>query len=191
MPIRKKSGNLFNDHPYDFILFALNWRRHNDVEKKRLTKTRNLFSVTMHYIQYIKYAKVHYLINESRKVAYTLYKSRHDWVGIWILYLTRKAIAHLIMWTWLRKGKLKRQTEFLIITTRNNVMRTNYINSQKNSEYRFCGDRRERSNHIIGKYRKISQKEYKVGVIGWEGWSIGNRTWEKCLTMLKNDIWTN
>ena len=34
-------------------------------------------------------------------------------------------------WTWLRKGNLKRETEYLLIAAENNTIRTNYVKVQK------------------------------------------------------------
>ena len=36
-------------------------------------------------------------------------------------------------WTWLRKGKLKRETESLLIATQNNAIRTNYVKAKKDA----------------------------------------------------------
>ena len=83
-------------------------------------------------------------------------------------------MSHDKTWTWLRKGKLKRETE-----AQNNAIRTNHIKTridktQQNSKCRLCGDRDETINHIISEHSKLAQKEYKtrhnwVGkVIYWE-----------------------
>ena len=82
-------------------------------------------------------------------------------------------------WMWLRKGNLKRETEYFLIAAQNNAIRTNHIkaridNTQQNSRCRLCGDRDETINHIISEFSKLDQKEYKtihdrVGrVIHWE-----------------------
>ena len=70
-------------------------------------------------------------------------------------------------WTWLRKGNFKRETESLLIATRNNVVRIKHIKAgidktQQNSEYRLCGDRDETINHIISECCKLAQMEYKT-----------------------------
>ena len=69
-------------------------------------------------------------------------------------------------WTWLEKGKLKRETEFLLIAAENNAIRTNYIKSrinktQQNSRFWLCGDRDEMINHIISECRKLALKMYE------------------------------
>ena len=79
--------------------------------------------------------------------------------------------------TWLRKGKLKRETESLLIVTQNNDIRTvkaKIDKTQQNSGYRLCGDKDETTNHIISAFNKLAQREYKtkldrVGkLIHWE-----------------------
>ena len=88
-------------------------------------------------------------------------------------------IWHEKIWTLLRKGNFKRETESLQIATENNAIRTNHIKAsidktQQNSKCRLCGDRDETINHIISECSKLAQKEYKarhdwVGkVIHWE-----------------------
>ena len=88
-------------------------------------------------------------------------------------------ISHRKTWTWLRKEKLKRETESLLIAAQNNAIRTNHIKAkidetQQHSKCRLCGDRDETINHIISECSILAQKEYKtrhdwVGkVIHWE-----------------------
>ena len=88
-------------------------------------------------------------------------------------------ISHDKIWTWQRKGNLKRETESLLMAAQNNAIRTNHIKAridktQQNSKCRRCGDRDETINHIISECSKLAQKEYKtrndwVGkVIHWE-----------------------
>ena len=78
-----------------------------------------------------------------------------------------------------RKGKLKREIESLLIAAQNNAQRTNHIKAridkmQQNSKCRLCGNRDETINHIRSESCKLAQKEYKtehdwVGrVIHWE-----------------------
>ena len=69
--------------------------------------------------------------------------------------------------TWLRKGNLKRETEYLIIAAQNNVIRSYQIKAridktQQNSKCRLCGHRDETNNHIISKCSKLAQKGYKT-----------------------------
>ena len=71
------------------------------------------------------------------------------------------------MWTWLKKGNLKRETESPVIGAQNNAIRTNYIEvridkTQQNSRCSICDDRDETTNHIISEWSKLAQKEYKT-----------------------------
>ena len=64
----------------------------------------------------------------------------------------------------LRKGNLKRETEFLLIATQNNAMRTNQIKARtdktpQNRKCRLCGDRNETINHMISECSILAQKE--------------------------------
>ena len=81
-----------------------------------------------------------------------------------------------MIWTGLRRGKLKRETEFLLIAAQNN---TNWIkvkidNTRQNRKCRLCGDRDEAVNYMINECSKLAQKEYKIRhdwvgkVIHWE-----------------------
>ena len=71
------------------------------------------------------------------------------------------------MWTCLRKGNLKGETESILIDAQKNAIRTNHIKAridktQQNSRCRLCGDRDEKINYIIREYSKLTQKEYKT-----------------------------
>ena len=88
-------------------------------------------------------------------------------------------VSHEKIWTWLRKGNLKREMESLLIAAKDNALRTNHIKAridktQQNSKCRLCGDRDETINHIISECSKLALREYKathewVGkVIHWE-----------------------
>ena len=81
--------------------------------------------------------------------------------------------------TWLRKGYLKREADYLLIAAQDNAIRTNHIKmridmTQQNGKCRLCGDKDETINHIISECSKLAPKEYKarhdwVGkVIHWE-----------------------
>ena len=75
------------------------------------------------------------------------------------------------MWTWLRKGKLKRETESLLIIAQNNAIRTNHIKAridktQQNSRCSLYGEREETINHI-SECSKLAQKEYKTRHDRW------------------------
>ena len=90
-------------------------------------------------------------------------------------------ISHEKTLTWLRKGKLQRETESLLIVIQNNAIITNHIKAiidktQQNRKHRLCGDRNETINHLISECSKLTQKEYKTRH-EWEGKVIH---WELC-----------
>ena len=67
-------------------------------------------------------------------------------------------ISHQKTWTWLRKGNLRRETEFLLIAAQDNAIRTNHIKAridktQQNSKCRLCGERRYDQSH----YKRMQQ----------------------------------
>ena len=71
-------------------------------------------------------------------------------------------ILHDKTWTWLRKGNLKIETEFLLIAAQNSGMRTNHFKArirttQQNNICWLCGDRDETINHIISECSKLAQ----------------------------------
>ena len=81
------------------------------------------------------------------------------------------------IWTWVRKGKLKRETESFLIAAQNNAKRTNYIKAkveklQQNSKCSLCNDRDETINYI-SKCSKLMQKEYKTRDNWWGGDLLG------------------
>ena len=68
---------------------------------------------------------------------------------------------------WLRKGNIKRETEYLQIASQNNAITTDHNKSridktQQNSKCRLCGDRDETINRIISECSKLELKEYKT-----------------------------
>ena len=90
-------------------------------------------------------------------------------------------ISHQKTWTSLRKGKLNREKEPLLIAAHDNVIRTDHIKAridmtQQNSKYRLCGNKDETINHIISECSKFAQKEYKTRH-GWVGKVIH---WDMC-----------
>ena len=71
------------------------------------------------------------------------------------------------------KRNLKRETESLQIAVQNSVKRTNYIkvkifNTQRHRKCRLYGGKNETIKHIISKYSKLAQKEYKT-IHEWVG----------------------
>ena len=91
-------------------------------------------------------------------------------------------------WTSQRKGNFKRETESLLITARNNAIRTNHIKvridkTQLISKCRLCGDRDETINHMISECRKLAQKEYKTRHV----WAIYKEMCKKFKYGYKNE----
>ena len=75
-------------------------------------------------------------------------------------------------WTWLRKGKLNKETDARQIIAYSLAVWTYYIkakinNTQKNSKCNLCDNKIETITHI-SKYSKPAQKEYKSRHI-WVG----------------------
>ena len=88
-------------------------------------------------------------------------------------------ISHQKIWTWLKKGNPKRETESLLIAAQDNAIRTNHIKAridkmQQNSKCRLCGGRDEMINHIINECSKLAQKEYKAS----HDWVVKGIHWE-------------
>ena len=82
-------------------------------------------------------------------------------------------ISHEKTGVWLRKGNLNRETEFILIVSQNNTVRTNHIKAridktQQNSRCRLCGDREETIN------KRMRQISAILGTIGWSRWSTRN-----------------
>ena len=69
-------------------------------------------------------------------------------------------ISHDKIWTWLRKGNFKRETESLLKAAQNSAIRTNHIKIRPNKIANAVTD--ETINHIISECRKLAQKEYKA-----------------------------
>ena len=74
-------------------------------------------------------------------------------------------MTHKKLWIGLRKGNLKKETEYLRIAAQNNALRTNYVTAkidmtQQNSKYRLCGD--EMIYNIIIECSKLAQKAYET-----------------------------
>ena len=70
-------------------------------------------------------------------------------------------------WIKLRKGKLKREAESLLIAAQDKAIRTNHIKArmdktQQNSKCKLCGDRDKTINYIISECRKLALREYKA-----------------------------
>ena len=69
-------------------------------------------------------------------------------------------------WTWLKEGKLKRETEALIVAAQDQAIRTNYVKasidkSQADPKCRIYKQGNETISHIISACPKLAPKEYK------------------------------
>ena len=128
----------------------------------------------------------------GRKTTQRAFEATNKW------HLKRKT------WMWLRKGNLKRESEFLLIAAQNNAIRTNYIKAridktQQNRKYKLCGGTNETINHIISECNKLAQKEYETihdwarKVIHWELCKklrfdqMNMRYWHKPESVLENE----
>ena len=60
---------------------------------------------------------------------------------------------------WLKIGKMKKETEGLLIRT--NVIKTRIDKSHGDSKCRMCKEADETVTHIICQCRELAQKEYK------------------------------
>ena len=68
--------------------------------------------------------------------------------------------------TWLKEGKLKRETESLIIAAQDQAIRTNYVKatidrSQDDPKCRMFKQNNETISHIVSGCPKLAQKGYK------------------------------
>ena len=67
-------------------------------------------------------------------------------IMIIIMIIITSDISYEKMWTWLRKGNLKRETQCLLRAAQNNAIRTNHTKAridktQQNSRGKLCSDR--------------------------------------------------
>ena len=81
-------------------------------------------------------------------------------------------ISHKKMWTRLRKGNLKMETESLLLAAQKNTIRTDHFRAridktQQNSRRRLCGHREELINQKKSDCNILAQKEYdKTRLVG-------------------------
>ena len=77
-------------------------------------------------------------------------------------------ISHKKIWTWLRKGNFKRETESFLIAKQKYAIRTNHIKARidktrQNIKCRLCGDRVKTINQIISKCIKWVTRLHMTG----------------------------
>ena len=71
-------------------------------------------------------------------------------------------IAHEKTWTWLQKGNMKRETEYLLKVAQNNITRTNYIKAKIDlcngtESVGYAETVISTVNHIISESKKLAQ----------------------------------
>ena len=69
-------------------------------------------------------------------------------------------------WTWLKEGKLKKETESLVTAAQDQAIRTSYVKatidrSQEDAKCRMCKQNNETISRIVSGCPKLVQKEYK------------------------------
>ena len=69
-------------------------------------------------------------------------------------------------WTWLKEGKLKSETESLIVAAQDQAIRKNYKkatidSTQTDPKCRIGKQNNETISHIVSACPKLAQKEYK------------------------------
>ena len=69
-------------------------------------------------------------------------------------------------WLWLRNGKLKKETEGVIIAAQDQALRTNSIKNRIDKQQvspacRLCGERDETVSHIVAECKMLAQKYYQ------------------------------
>ena len=82
-----------------------------------------------------------------------------------------------------KKGKLKRETESLIIAAQDQAISTNYVKatigrSQDDPRCRMCKQNNKTISHIVSGCPKLTQKEYKKGhenVAGAVHWDLSEK----------------
>ena len=100
----------------------------------------------------------------------TMTTTKPKWEGKQLYWRFKRLIyniSHRKTWTWLRKGKFKREKESLPIAVKNNAVRTNHIKAkidktQQNSKNMLCDDRDKTINHITSECSKLVQEKSKT-----------------------------
>ena len=94
-----------------------------------------------------------YIENKKKKNNYTTILSTKQMA----LHMTRAC---------LRRGNLKKETESLLKTTQNNVLRISFVkakidNTLENRKCRLCGDRDRKVNTIVSESCRLSKRKQK------------------------------
>ena len=69
-------------------------------------------------------------------------------------------------WEWLKRGKLKKETEGLLFVAQDQALRTNSVKSRIDKQdvspsCRMCGERDETVGHVVAECKMLTQKYYK------------------------------
>ena len=69
-------------------------------------------------------------------------------------------------WDWLKKGRMKRETESLVCSAQDQALNTNAIKSKIYKENisplcRLCNKHSETVMHLVSRYENLAQKDYK------------------------------
>jgi hypothetical protein len=105
----------------------------------------------------------------------------HDWKNkpLHGQYPTRTNDLDIHSWKWLEQGRLKKESEGLIIAAQDQAMMTrnfqkSVMKQQVENKCRMCGSRSETVFHILCECEKMAQLQYKkrhdkvAGLIHWE-----------------------
>ena len=70
-------------------------------------------------------------------------------------------------WDWLKRGKLKKETEGMLMAAQDQALRTNAIKSRVDKAdvspmCRLCGEREETISHVVTECKMLAQKQYKL-----------------------------
>ena len=74
-------------------------------------------------------------------------------------------IDHYIIWSWLKNGELKKETEGFLIVAQDQALRTNAIKAKidkvtEDSNCRLCKQKDETIDHLISSCSKIAQTDF-------------------------------
>ena len=69
-------------------------------------------------------------------------------------------------WEWLKRGKLKKETEGLLFAAQDQALRTNSVKNRIDKQdvspsCRMCGEREETVGHIVAECKMLAQKYYE------------------------------
>ena len=96
-------------------------------------------------------------------------------------------------WEWLKRGKLKKETELLLFAAQDQALRTNSLKSRIDKQdvspsCRMCGEREETVGHIVAECKMLAQKYYK----NWRHDKVAQVVhWRLCKSygLESGDIW--